>query len=87
MYKKDSAVIYFVWIFTVTCRQRVAPPVVLLAHQRLLVAEPVAGITTEGNCGADGEILPIADPVDRNTRVQARVAVHCDAWDKRLEMR
>lgn len=67
-------------IFTIAGGQRVAPPVVLLAHQRLLVAQPVARVAAERHSGADGEVLAVADPVDGDPRVEAGVAVHGDAY-------
>lgn len=39
---------------TITSRQRVAPEVVLLTDQGLVVAQPVARVTLEGHRGADG---------------------------------
>lgn len=66
-------------VFTIAGGQRVAPPVVLLAHQRLLVAQPVTGVAAERHSRADGEVLAVADPVDGDSWVEARVAVHGDA--------
>lgn len=68
-------------VFTVAGGQWVAPPVVLLAHQRLLVAQPVTRVAAKRHSGADGEVLAVADPVDGDPRVEARVAVHGDACE------
>lgn len=57
-------------MLTIAGGQRVAPPVVLLAHQRLLVAQPVARVAAERHGGADGEVLAVADPVDGDSWVQ-----------------
>lgn len=40
---------------TITSGQRVAPEVVLLTNQRLVVAQPVSRVTLEGHRGADGQ--------------------------------
>ena len=64
---------------TVTGGQGVAPPVVLLTDQGLLVAQPVPRVAAKRHRGADGEVLSVPDTVDRDAGVQARVAVHRDA--------
>lgn len=63
---------------TVARRQRVAPEVVLLTNQWLLVAQSVSGVALEGHRGADGQVVVRPRPVDRDTGIHAGVCVQRD---------
>lgn len=65
-------------LHTVARRQWVAPEVVLLTSQRLLVAQSVSGVTLEGHRGADGQVVVRPCPVDRDTGIHAGVCVQRD---------
>lgn len=50
---------------------------IFLTDQGLLMAESVARVTAKGHSGANGEVLAIAQSVDRNPRIQTGVGIHC----------
>lgn len=55
-----------------------APEVVLLTNQWLLVAQSVPEVTLEGHCGPDGQVAVRPRPVDGDTGIHAGVCVQCD---------
>lgn len=74
LWKQDQTFV----LHTVAGRQRVAPEVVLLTNQWLLVAQSVSEVTLEGHSGADGQVVVRPRPVDRDTGIHAGVCVQCD---------
>lgn len=58
-----------------------APPVVLLAHQRFFVTEAVARVTAKGHGGADREVLAVTESVDWNSRVKAGVGIYGNTYE------
>lgn len=65
-------------LHTVTRRQRMAPEVVFLTNQWLLVAQSVSRVTLEWHCGPDGQVCVRPRSVDWDTRIHARVRVQRD---------
>ena len=70
---------------TVTGGQWVAPEVVPLAGQRLLVAQAVARLAAVRHRGADGQVVAQPCPVHRDARVHAGVRVQSHDWKGRRE--
>lgn len=59
-----------------------APEVVFLTHQRLLMAQSVPRVTLEGHRGPDGQVCVRPCPVDWDTRIHAGVSVQRDHYRK-----
>ena len=58
---------------TVAAGQRAVPLVALLADQRLVIAERVAGVAAEGHCGPDSEAAALPPPVHGDPWIEAGV--------------
>lgn len=65
-------------LHTVTRWQRMAPEVVFLTNQWILVAQSVSSVTLEWHRGPDGQVCVRPCSVDRDTRIHAGVCVQCD---------
>lgn len=67
-------------VLTVAARQGVAPLVIFLTHNWLLVTQCVPWVARERHPGAGGEAAATAAAVDWDTRIEARVRLHFHAY-------
>lgn len=72
-------------VLTVAARQGVAPLVIFLANNWLLITQRVARVARERHSGAGGEAAATAAAVDRDTRIEARVWLHFHTCESERE--
>lgn len=65
-------------LHTITRRQRMAPEVVFLTNQWLLMAQSVSRVALEWHCGPNGQVCVRPRSVDWDTRIHAGVRVQRD---------
>ena len=57
-----------------------APLVVPLTDQGLIVTQCIAWIAAEGHCGLDAKVTAVPMPIHRDPRVKARVRLQSHTW-------
>lgn len=85
--QKWEQLFFVVVVLTVAARQGVAPLVIFLTNNWLLITQRVPWVTCERHSGASGEAAATAAAVDWDTGIQARIRLHFHTCESERESR